>query len=199
MATAAGQAHPREAAAQRNRELLMVAALAEFERHGPDASLEAIAREAGVGIGTLYRHFPTRGDLIFAVHECEVRQLSTTATELLERLPPERALRAWMERLATFGLTKRWRAEVVSAAAKTGPSPSEAYKILVAALAELLAAGTACGAIRGDIRADDVMLALVGLWHVNIDDDWQGQTRRLLDLIMDGLRTGAAGAPPAAA
>jgi AcrR family transcriptional regulator len=187
-----GQAHPRQETARRNRELLMVAALREFERLGPEASLEAIARNAGVGIATLYRHFPSREALIFAVHECEVHQLSRAASELLTELPPERALRAWMEQLATFGLTKRWKADALSAAAKSGPSPSEAYRVLLAALGELLAAGAASGAIRADIGADDMMLALAGLWHVNIEDDWQGQTGRLLDLLMDGLRSGAA-------
>jgi AcrR family transcriptional regulator len=191
MSVVAGQAHPREETARRNRDKLVAAALEEFERSGCQASLEAIARQAGVGIGTLYRHFPSREVLIFAAHGREVEQLGDLAAELLEEMEPEHALREWMDRLATFAITKRWMGDALSVAAKSVPSDSTAYRILVAALSRLLVAGAESGAIRADVGADDVMLAIAGLWHVNSRNDWQGQTRRLLDLLMDGLRAGA--------
>lgn len=193
MTPAASPAHPREETARRNRDKLVAAAQEEFERAGAHASLEAIARQAGVGIATLYRHFPTREALIFAAHGLEVEQLAAAADELLEEREPVPALREWMEHFARLCITRRWMGDALSAAAKTGPSPSKAYNVLVAALARLLAAGAATGAIREDIGAEDVMLAIAGLWHVRTGDDWEGRTQRLLDLLIDGLRAGATG------
>lgn len=190
---AADPASPQRADAQRNHEKLLAAAQKEFKRAKADASLEEIARQAGVGIGTLYRHFPTREALILAAHAREVEQLAAKAPKLLAELPPERALREWLERLAALGRTKQWMGDALSAIPKTGNPPrSQAYRTLAAALTSLLEAGAAAGAIRDDIGADDVILAISGLWRVNVHEkDWRGQTERVLDLLMDGLGVSA--------
>ncbi|WP_187369171.1 TetR/AcrR family transcriptional regulator [Baekduia soli] len=181
---------PQRSDARRNRDKLLAAALDHFERHASEASLEAIARQAGVGIGTLYRHFPTRDALILAAHERWVAQLSEAAPELLAEMEPVPALRTWMERLATLGIQRRWMADAISAAAEArGGAPSPAYLMLLEALGRLLDDGRAAGAIRGDICAADVLLAISGFWHVNLAEDWQAQVQRLLDLLMDGLQT----------
>jgi AcrR family transcriptional regulator len=186
-------ASPQRADAQRNHEKLLAAAQKEFRRAKSEASLEEIARQAGVGIGTLYRHFPTREALILAAHAREVDQLAALTPKLLAELPPERALREWLDRLAAMGRTKQWMGDALSAIPKTGNPPrSEAYRVLAAALTRLLEASVAAGAIRDDIGADDVILAMSGLWRVNVHEDgWQGRTERVLDLLMDGLRVTA--------
>src|ERR1700754_2562002 len=97
---------PLRADAQRNRDRLLEAALTEFTEQGPDATLDAIAKAAGVGIGTLYRHFPTKEALVAAVYRTELERVSAAAPELLQELDPGPALRAWMGRFFDSALTK---------------------------------------------------------------------------------------------
>jgi AcrR family transcriptional regulator len=178
--------------AQKNREKLLSAALAAFTRSGADASLDAIAREAGVGIGTLYRHFPSREALVLAAYRQEVDTLCDAATELLDVMPADRALREWMDRLACYVIAKRGLADALQAAtaADTATLPP-VYGQVVTALDALLDAGVRAGTIRSDLSADDVLRAMSGLMQLNPEGDWQDQARRLLDLLMDGLRAGA--------
>ena len=107
---------PLRADARRNRDKLLTVAASSFALAGAGASLEGIAREAGVGIGTLYRHFPTRESLVLAAYWHEVERLCDTADELLATLPPDRALREWMGRLTRYAITKRGMAEALTAA-----------------------------------------------------------------------------------
>lgn len=180
---------PLRADARRNRAKLLSVALAAFTEHGAEAPLEGIARDAGVGIGTLYRHFPTREALILEVYRNELEQLGASATELLRTLPPDEALRAWFERTARYSITKHGLANalssVVSADASLTPTK---YDLLTGALTKLLSAGVDAGVIRNDVSPDDVLLAMSGLWRLDALGDWQGQSTRLINLLMDGLR-----------
>lgn len=186
-----GTWQPVRANARRNREKLLAAALEEFNRVGAGASLEGIARRAGVGIATLYRHFPSREALVLAAHAHEVDELCAAADDLLLALPPDQALRAWMDRLASYTVTKQHMSEALSAASAAGPNWSAAsYGQAYATLGRLLAAGVAAGTIRSDMHTADVMLAMNGLLRLDVTGDWQAQAGRLLDLLMDGLRAG---------
>jgi AcrR family transcriptional regulator len=192
-----GQAsRPLRADARENREKLLSAALAAFARSGADASLDAIARDAGVGIGTLYRHFPTREALVLAAYRHEVDRLCEAATDLLDTMPPDRALREWMDRLARYVIAKQGLADALKEATADDTAPLPAvYGQVLAALEALLEAGARAGTIRSDLSADDVLRAMSGLMQLNPRGEWQDQARRLLDLLMDGLRAGAR--PPA--
>ena len=188
-----GQAsRPLRADARENRERLLSAALAAFALSGADASLDAIARDAGVGIGTLYRHFPTREALVLAAYRHEVDRLCDAATDLLDTMPPDRALREWMDGIARYVIAKQGLADALKEATadETAPLPA-VYGRLLAALEVLLDAGARAGTIRSDLSADDVLRAMSGLMQLNPRADWQDQARRLLDLLMDGLRAGA--------
>jgi AcrR family transcriptional regulator len=180
--------------AVRNREKLLAAALAEFNERGDGTSLEGVARRAGVGIGTLYRHFPSREDLVLAAYRHEVDQLCETADELLASLPPEQALREWMDRLAAYTVTKQHMSRALSAASSADSGWSaESWAKVFSAVDRLLAAGIEAGAIRSDLETGDVMLAMTGLMRLDVSKDWKAQAGRLLDLLMDGLRARAQG------
>jgi AcrR family transcriptional regulator len=180
---------PLRADARRNRDRLLTVAAASFALSGAGASLEGIAREAGVGIGTLYRHFPTRESLVLAAYWHEVERLCHTADELLATLPPDRALREWMDQLTRYAITKRGMAEALTAATSSeGAALPHAYNQVIGALARLLDAGVGAGTIRADVSAEDMILALAGLWRLKESDEGQAQARRLIDLLMDGLR-----------
>ncbi|MEK8169917.1 helix-turn-helix domain-containing protein [Streptomyces sp. M19] len=192
--------------AKRNRDKLLSAATGAFRDFGADASLEGIAREAGVGIGTLYRHFPTRRDLVLAAYCHEVEGLCATASDLLAAMPPDRALREWLDRLTRYTVTKHALAEALSTSAGACPDGAEAanraglpavYGQIVAALTTLLDAGARTGTLRRDAEPDTVILAMSALWHLTASDHWQDRARRYLDLLMDGLRAGAPNATPA--
>ena len=182
---------PLRADARRNREKLLSVALLAFTEHGADASLEGIARGAGVGIGTLYRHFPTRESLILEVYRNELEQLGAAATELLQTLPPDEALRAWLQRTARYSITKHGLANALNSVVSTDAAAPNKYDLLSGALAKLLEAGAGAGVIRDDVSPDDMLLAMSGLWRLDTQGDWQGQAKRLIDLLMDGLKVGA--------
>jgi len=179
--------------ARENREKLLRAASDHFAAEGPDASLEAIARTAGVGIGTLYRHFPTRESLIEAVYRNEVDQLCAAAGELLAERQPAEALAQWMERFVAYATTKRGLIgalkTIVSAQSDLFPTTRER---LLATVGELLAAGIAAGQIRPDVSAEDVLTSMNAIWAIASDgDQWAARAQRVLRLLMDGLRFGA--------
>ena len=182
--------------AQRNREKLLAAAVEAFATGGVDTSLEEIARRAGVGIGTLYRHFPSRDALVAAVYRQEVARLAAAAPELMAEHPPDVALRRWMDRFVGYAATKRGLGEALRAAMESDSElHGEGFAALTGALDALVGAAVAAGTIRADARGDDVLRALGALWMIRDGDDREAQTARTLDLIVDGLRFGAPGAP----
>lgn len=174
--------------ARRNREKLLTAAAAVFAEAGTDASLETIAKRAGVGIGTLYRHFPTREALVEAAYRNELDRLTGSADRLLAELAPDAALAEWMERFVTYAAAKRGMKSALNAIAASGSDPFVgARRRQLEAIGRLLDAGVAAGTIRADVDADDVLRAMSAVWQV---DDPE-QARKLLRLLMDGLRHGA--------
>jgi AcrR family transcriptional regulator len=171
--------------ARRNRERLLQVAAAAFARDDGPVSLEAIARGAGVGIGTLYRHFPTREALIEAVYRAELAEVSAFAAELLTDRPPAKALRDWMDRYAEFVAAKRGMAESLRAMFDSGAvEPSDTRESIVAAVRLLLDAGSADGSLRADIAPDDVVTSLLGTMLASGSRE---QSNRMFDLLLDGL------------
>jgi AcrR family transcriptional regulator len=175
--------------AARNRERVLEAAKAVFSTGGPDASLEAVAKRAGVGIGTLYRHFPTREALFEAVYRREVEQLSELAEHLKNEVSPIEALRRWLRSNVEFVATKKGMAAALALAAH-GMSELHAYSSdrLGKAIGALLDRAAAAGEIRADVEPADVLRALVGMCYMNDQPGWQASVNRLLDIFVDGLR-----------
>lgn len=176
----------------RNREKLLDAAREVFRAGGPGASLEAVAKRAGVGIGTLYRHFPTRDDLFEAVYRREVEQLAELADTLSRSKPPEVALRQWLHANVDVVATKKGMLAALALAAE-GRTELFAYSTatMKGAARKLLDRAIERGAIRDDISAEELMgalLGLVGSYYMRDLPDWQSIVRRLLDVFVDGLR-----------
>jgi AcrR family transcriptional regulator len=181
--------------AQRNRDLLLQAAVRAFAQDGPDVTLEAIARDAGVGIGTLYRHFPTREALVEAAYRNELARLCDAVADLLQAMPPDEATRAWMDRFVDYMTTKRGMAGALRAVIASGGNPfAQSRDRLVGAITALLQAAADAGTIRPDIEPADVLASLSGVSLAAGRPAQRDQARRLLDLLMDGLRYRAAAA-----
>ena len=179
---------PLRADAQRNRDRLIEVAVRAFSQDGPDVTLDAIAKEAGVGIGTLYRHFPTREALIDAAYRNELARLCDSAGDLLLAMPPDQALRTWMDRFVEYMTTKRGMGDALRALIASGGDPfSESRDRLTAAVTELLRAGADAGTLRPDVSPADVLVGLNGI-SLATDPERRDQAGRLLDLLMDGLR-----------
>lgn len=178
--------------ARANRDKLLQAAGELFASAGSDVPLESIARAAGVGIGTLYRHFPTRDALIEAAYRNEVDQLCGAAQELLAAAPADDALAAWMERFVDYAATKRGLGGALKAIAATRSDlfPTTRDRLL-ATLDAFLDAGHSQGAIRADVNAEDVFSSMNAIWAISDGPQWQAQARRVLRLLIDGLRFGA--------
>jgi len=190
---AATGARPLRADAQRNRAKVLDAAVRAFSRGGPEVTLEAIAKDAGVGIGTLYRHFPTREALVEAAYRNELARLCDAVPELLLAEPPDRATRLWMDRFVDYMTTKRGMADALRAVIASGGNPfAQSRDRLLAAITALLEAGAAAGTLRLDVRPADVLASLSGVSLVTVDPAQPDQARRILDLLMDGLRYRAA-------
>ncbi|MER6710130.1 MULTISPECIES: helix-turn-helix domain-containing protein [unclassified Streptomyces] len=184
---------PLRSDAQRNRERILEVAVVELTR-AADAPLSAIARKAGVGQGTFYRHFPSREALVMEIYRHEMRQVAESAAPLLESREPDRALREWMDRLARFAMTKAGLADAIRQATSAPGKPEKPAHAPVTEAAELLLrAAERAGTIRPGITAEDLFLAIGGLWTIDPRGDWQSRATRLLDLIMDALRVGAPG------
>ncbi len=187
--------------AQRNRERVLEAAKTVFSAGGPDASLEAVAREAGVGIGTLYRHFPTREALYEAVYRREVEQLSELAEELKSDGAPVEALRKWLRANVEFVATKKGMAAALALAAGGASSELTAFSFerLTKAVGALLHRAAASGEVRTDVSPEDLLRTLVGMCLLHDQPGWQAGVIRMLDVLVDGLRvTSGANAQPAA-
>jgi AcrR family transcriptional regulator len=178
----------RRSDAVRNRDAILAAAR-DALTESADVSLNAIAKRANVANATLYRHFPTREQLILAVYRQEVRHLVDAADELLEERDPADALEAWVTRLARYAMTKQGLASALQTA--TGPgteSVPDVYDPIAGALGKILAAAENAGSVRPGLRADDVILLLAGLFQIDPATDWRGQTARLYRLALTGLQ-----------
>jgi AcrR family transcriptional regulator len=185
----ATDARPLRADAQRNRERLLDAAVRAFSEAGPTVALDAIAKEAGVGIGTLYRHFPTREALIDAAYRNELARLCDGVADLLRTMPPDVAMRTWMDRFVDYMSTKRGMADALRAVIASGGNPyAQSRDRLIAAFTALLHAGVAAGTVRSDIEPGDVLVSLNGVSLAAGEPAQRDQAGRLLDLLMDGLR-----------
>src|SRR5712671_6089644 len=175
--------------AVRNRKRVLEAAKAVFSAGGPDASLEAVARRAGVGIGTLYRHFPTREALFEAVYRREVEQLVELAEQLKSAAAPVDALRRWMRSNVEFVATKKGMSAALALAAyKNAELYSFSFDRLTRAVGGLLDRAIAAGEIRDDISAGDLLRALIGMCYLHDQPGWQTSVLRLVDVFIDGLR-----------
>jgi AcrR family transcriptional regulator len=174
--------------ALRNRERVLEAAKSVFSAGGADASLEAVARRAGVGIGTLYRHFPTREALYDAVYRREVEQLGELADELKGEAAPVEALRKWLRANVEFVATKKGMAAALALAAH---KPSElmafSYERLTKAVGALLERAVAAGELRADVSPEDLLRALIGMCLMHDQPGWQASVVRLVDVLVDGL------------
>lgn len=173
----------------RNRDLLLAAAKAAFTEETADAPLEAIARRAGVGIGTLYRHFPTREALVAAVYAREIAQLEASAETLLVETSPGQALETWLNMLIDYMATKR----VVAPALRADPGEgsrlyANSSATILPALRRLTNAAHAAGEIRSDIGFEDILRMMGGLSQGSEQPGWDAGARRLLSVLMAGLK-----------
>jgi AcrR family transcriptional regulator len=171
----------------------MGVAKAAFAELGTDVSLDEIARRAGVGIGTLYRHFPTRDAIIEAVYRREVEQLAASATRLLKTLPPGEALHEWMRLFVDYVATKKLMASALgSIVGSTTELYATSTALITDAMILLVNGAVANGEIRPDVDPNDLLRGLVGFTYGNASPGWQPSARRLIDLLMDGLRSSRA-------
>jgi AcrR family transcriptional regulator len=187
--------HPQPAArkprsdARENRGRILEVAKAAFTRSGADASLDDIAKQAGVGPGTLYRHFPTRDALIEAVYHKEVEKLAAAQRELSATLPPIDALRAWMMLFVDYIATKQI---IAPALKRVVGGPSRLYDSsraqISGAINALVKAAVKSGEIREDLEPFDLLRALIGVSNVAIGPDWKQSARRLVDILINGSR-----------
>jgi AcrR family transcriptional regulator len=183
---------PPRADAARNRETLLAAATRAFASAAEEPSMRAIAREAGVGIATLYRHFPTRESLVDAVYQDQVQRLTAGARELLEQLPPAKAMRRWMDLFGDWLATKYGMLDTLQAMLESGEiAHAQSRTELLGAITTILNAGVAAGDLRADVSAEDIAASLTGIFTVAGLPRNQAQADRLLNLLMDGLRPAA--------
>ena len=191
MATKRSKSHARKprADAERNRDRVLEVAKDAFTRSGPDASLDDIAKQAGVGPGTLYRHFPSREALIEAVYRTEVEKLAAAERNLAETMPPIEALRAWMLLFVDYIATKK----IISAALNTLVGDPKrvfgaSYNQVWEAMRALVKRAVKSGDIRKDLDPIDLLRALIGVSNVSTSPDWQQSARRLVEILISGAR-----------
>jgi AcrR family transcriptional regulator len=178
--------------ATRNRDQLLAVATRVFGSADAEPSMRAIAREAGVGIGTLYRHFPTRESLVDAVYRDQVVRLTAGARELLGQLPPAAAMRRWMDLFGDWIATKNGMLDTLLAMIESGEIVhAQTRTELLAAITTILDAGRAAGDLRSDVTAEDIAASLIGIFTVAPRPEHETKAGRLLNLLMDGLRPAA--------
>ena len=179
---------------QRNRERLLHAAKIEFEAGGAAVSLEDIARRAGVGVGTLYRHFPTREAIIEAVYRHAVAQLADAASELLGSRPAGDALHEWLRLCVDHVAAKKVMAPALgSIVRETTALQAASRSRIIEAMFLLVDRAIASGDLRQDVEREDVLRALVALSHDSDSPEWRSSTLRLIDILMAGMRTPGTG------
>jgi AcrR family transcriptional regulator len=191
MATKQSQAKGRKPRtdAQRNRERILEVAKVAFSQSGANTSLDDIARQAGVGAGTLYRHFPTREDLLEAVYRTEVEKLAAAELRFSETLPPVEALRAWMLLFVDYIATKQLIAPALNVLVGDPKKVFEAsYAQIWEAIRALVKRAIKSGDIRKDLDPIDLLRALIGVANVSTSPDWQQSARRLVDILITGSR-----------
>ncbi|MDE8650723.1 TetR/AcrR family transcriptional regulator [Novosphingobium album (ex Liu et al. 2023)] len=175
--------------AQRNRALLLQAAKTVFAEKGAEASLDEIARAAGVGAGTLYRHFPHRDALIEAVYRNEMEQLAQAAERFSEALPPVEALRAWMLLFVEYMGTKHAMAAALTSLSR---GPGELYAAsgarLQATIDQLAENAVRSGEVRLEIEPLELLRAIAAVASVGAGPDWEANARRLVDILIAGIR-----------
>jgi AcrR family transcriptional regulator len=175
--------------ALRNRDRLLDAARTVFSAGGREASLEAVAHAAGVGIGTLYRHFPTRETLFDAVYRHEVEQLADLAERLKKETRPIDALRQWLHSVVKFVATKKGMSTALALAiSKDSDLVSYSSDRLTRAIGVLSEQAVAAGEIRSDVSPEDLLRAIVGMCYTHDQPGWQKNVLRLVDVFIDGLR-----------
>lgn len=176
--------------AVRNRAVLLEAATRAFAASETEPPMRVIAREAGVGIATLYRHFPTRESLVDAVYQDQVQRLTLGARALLEEHSPGEAMRRWMDLFGDWLATKHGMLDTLLPMIDAGEIPdAQSRTELLEAITLILDAGSAAGQLRTDIGAEDIAAGLVGIFTVAGRPEQHPQAHRLLDLLLDGLRT----------
>ena len=175
--------------AERNRVRLLETAKAAFAEKGAGASLDEIARTAGVGAGTLYRHFPTRDALIEAVYRNEMAQLVDAATTLTETRAPVAALREWLVLFVDYMVTKRGMSEALNSLVNgTSELYSTSADQLRRAIAKLIDRAVASGDIRLDIDPLDLLRALAGVTNVNPGPDGSRAAKQMVDILLAGIQ-----------
>jgi AcrR family transcriptional regulator len=175
--------------AQRNRARILQVAKEAFARRGANASLDEIASQAGVGAGTLYRHFPTRDALVEAVYRAEVEKLALAEKELSDKLPPVEALRAWMLLFVDYIAAKHIIAPALNTLVGGASKLFEGSRGQVqGAIHALVTRAIKNGDIRKDLVPFDLLRALVGVSNVASGPDWQESARRLVDILITGSR-----------
>lgn len=176
--------------AQRNRERILEVAKMAFTDGGSDISLDDVARQAGVGPGTLYRHFPTREALLESVYRAEVERLAHEQRRLTDELPAREALRAWMLLFVDYIATKKIIAPALNSI--VGGATSELFecsgKQIMAAIGTLVGRAVESGDVRSDIEPLDLLRALVGVSNVASAPDWQQSAKRLVDILLLGSK-----------
>ena len=175
--------------AQQNRARILVVAKEVFAESGANASLDDIAKKAGVGPGTLYRHFPSRKDLLQAVYQAAVEKLAAAATEFADTLPPTEALRAWLRLFIDYIADKQI---IIPALAALVDDPHKIYEAsygqVWGAVRRLVERAVGSGDIRADLDAIDLLRALVGVASVGAGSQWQHNARQLVDILILGAR-----------
>jgi AcrR family transcriptional regulator len=175
--------------ARRNRDRLVEVAAVAFAQNGLETSLEDIARQAGVGIGTLYRHFPTREHLVEVVYRRELESLAAAANDLREQNAADVALEEWMRRFVGYIATKRGMSNSLRILMTSNSSLfAGSSRLLQSAFDGLLRNAAEQGMIRRDIEAMDVLHALSSIYAIPDAPDWRERAHRLIGLLMDGLR-----------
>jgi AcrR family transcriptional regulator len=175
--------------AQRNRERILDVAKDAFTRSGVNASLDEIAKEAGVGPGTLYRHFPTRETLLEAVYRTEMEKLASAEQKFAEELPPVEALRAWLLLFVDYIAAKQLIAPALNALLGDPKKVFEASHARVwEAIRALVKRAIKSGDMRKDLDPIDLLRALIGVANVATSPDWQQSARRLVDILITGSR-----------
>jgi AcrR family transcriptional regulator len=176
--------------ARLNQDRILAAAAAEFARAGAQASLKDIARAAGVGIGTLYRHFPTRERLVEATYRNEVVRVCAAAPDLLASLAPVAALRAWMMQFLGFLAAKHGMADALRVILTDDEDRLQTRRLLTGALALLIAAGEREGTVRPGTDPTDVLLSLGGISLIAGEPGHEDRAARLVALLMQGIYAG---------
>jgi AcrR family transcriptional regulator len=183
-----GAVNPRRADTRRNHERILAAGTEALTTSG-EVSFNAIAKKAEVGVGTVYRHFPTPEALVLAVYRREVQHLVDVVPTLLETNTPEQAFRAWTGHLARYLMTRQGLADALRTATTFNEEVfAKAYEAVVSAVSALLEANVRAGSVRADLDPETVLRGLSGLLYLNPREDWPSQTENLTDLLWKGMR-----------